>query len=55
MWTPPGPGNVTITARITYSVTFWANGYTEPTADYVWTSAPTTFVTGELIAVNTKP
>lgn len=54
-WTPPGPGSVTITARITYSVTFWANGYTEPTDDYVWTSEPTTFVTGELIAVNTKP
>ncbi|MDO8364797.1 MAG: hypothetical protein Q7V88_18040 [Actinomycetota bacterium] len=54
MWTPPGPGTVTIQARITYSVTFWANGYTEPLADYVWTSPPATFATGELSAVNTN-
>jgi hypothetical protein len=54
MWTPPGPGTVTIQARITYAVTFWANGYTEQLADYVWTSAPGTFVTGELAAVNTN-
>ena len=55
MWTPPGPGSVTITARITYTITFWADGYTEPDDDYTWTSTPTTFVTGELTAVNTKP
>lgn len=55
MWTPPGPGTVTITARITYSITFWVNGYTEPDDDYTWTSEPTTFDTGELIAVNTRP
>lgn len=54
-WTPPGPGEVTITARITYSVTFWVNGFTEPDDDYVWTSTPTTYDTGELIAVNTRP
>jgi hypothetical protein len=54
-WTPPGPGQVTITARITYSVTFWVNGFTEPDDDYVWTSDPTVFDTGELIAVNTRP
>ena len=54
MWTPPGPGKVTIQARITYAVTFWANGYTEPLADYVWTSEPVTFTTGELAAVNTN-
>ncbi len=54
-WTPPGPGEVTITARITYSITFWANGFTEPEDDYVWTSAPTVYDTGELVAVNTKP
>lgn len=54
-WTPPGPGEVTITARITYSITFWVNGFTEPDDDYVWSSAPTTYDTGELIAVNTKP
>ena len=54
MWTPPGPGTVTIQARITYNVTFWANGYTEPLADYTWTSAPATYKSGELSAVNTN-
>jgi hypothetical protein len=54
MWTPPGPGTVTIQARITYTVTFWANGYTEPLNDYTWTSPPTTYRTGELSAVNTN-
>ena len=53
-WTPPGPGSVTIQARLTYRVTFWANGYTEALADYVWSSTPTTFRTGELSAVNTN-
>ncbi|MEX0848577.1 MAG: hypothetical protein WD023_12430, partial [Ilumatobacteraceae bacterium] len=54
-WTPPGPGTVTITARIVYDLTFWVSGYTEPLDDYAWTSEPTTFLTGELRAVNTKP
>lgn len=54
MWTPPGPGIVTIQARITYNVTFWANGYTEALPDYTWTSTPATFTTGELSAVNTN-
>ncbi|HQZ35114.1 MAG TPA: hypothetical protein PK020_11855 [Ilumatobacteraceae bacterium] len=54
MWTPPGPGTVTIQARITYAVTFWANGYTETLADYVWTSPPATYRSGELSAVNTN-
>ena len=54
MWTPPGPGSVTIQARITYSVTFWANAYTEAQPDYVWTSPVATFDTGELAAVNTN-
>ena len=52
MWTPAGPGTVTIEARITYRVTLWANGFTEQQPDYVWTSAPTTFAVGELSAVN---
>jgi hypothetical protein len=55
MWTPPGPGTVTVTASITYTITFWADGWTENQDDYTWTSDPTTYVTGELIAVNTKP
>lgn len=54
-WTPPGPGTVTITARITYSITFWASGYTESEPDYTWTSNPTTYLTGDLTAVNTDP
>lgn len=54
-WTPPGPGTLTITARITYTITFWANGYTEPDTDYTWTSQPTTYPTGELTALNTTP
>ena len=54
MWTPPGPGTVTIQARITYDVTFWANGYTESLPDYTWTSPQASFATGELSAVNTN-
>ncbi len=51
-WTPPGPGEVTVTARQTFAVTFWASGAVEPQPDYVWTSEPTTFTVGELVAVN---
>lgn len=54
-WTPPGPGTVTITAQITYAITFWASGYTESEPDYTWTSNPTTYLTGDLTAVNTDP
>ena len=52
-WTPPGPGSVTVQARLSFAVTFWASGYTETLADYVWTSRPTVFSIGELAAVNT--
>ena len=51
-WTPAGPGAVTVQARITYRVTFWANGYTEALPDYVWSSAAVVWPTGELAAVN---
>lgn len=54
-WTPPGPGVVTLTARVTYSIVFWVDGYTEILEDYVWTSLPATFRVGELRAVNIKP
>ena len=47
-----GPGEVTITARQTFAVTFWASGAVEPQPDYVWTSEPVTFQVGELVAVN---
>ena len=53
-WTPPGPGSVSVQARITYRVTFWANGYTEALRDYVWNSAAATYRVGELAAVNTN-
>jgi hypothetical protein len=54
-WTPPGPGMVTIQARVGYHVTFWANGFTEAQPDYIWTSQPVTMTTGELTAVNLDP
>ena len=51
-WTPPGPGEVTITARQTFAVSFWASGAVEPQPDYVWESSPVSFRVGELVAVN---
>jgi len=54
MWTPPGPGTVTIQATITYHVTLWVNGFTETQPDYTFTGPATTFTTGELSAVNTN-
>jgi hypothetical protein len=33
-------------------MTFWASGAIESQRDYVWSSAPTTFQVGELVAVN---
>ncbi len=53
-WTPPGPGSVTIQARVTYAVTLWVSGYTEPMPEYTWLGPPTTFRVGELSAVNTN-
>jgi hypothetical protein len=54
MWTPPGPGTVTIQARIRYDVTLWVNGYQEPQPTYTYTGPVTAFDTGELTAVNTN-
>lgn len=54
MWTPPGPGTVTIEARITYDVTLWVNGYHEAQPRYTWTGLPVAFATGELAVVNTN-
>jgi hypothetical protein len=51
-WTPPGPGEVTVTARQTFAVTFWASGSVETQPNYVWASEPVTFRVGELVAVN---
>lgn len=54
MWTPPGPGTVTIQATITFRVTLWVNGFTEAQPDYTYTGPALTFRTGELNAVNTN-
>lgn len=54
MWTPPGPGTVTIQATITYDVTLWVNGFTEPQPAYTFTGPATTFEVGELSSVNTN-
>ena len=53
-WTPPGPGTVTIRARITNTVTLWVSGYTEAMPDYTWVGPATAFRVGELSAVNTN-
>jgi len=53
-WTPPGPGTVTVQARVTNTVTLWVSGYTEPMPDYTWLGPPVTFRVGELSAVNTN-
>ena len=53
MWTPPGPGTVTIQATITYRVTLWINGFQETQPAYTFTGPATTYNTGELAAVNT--
>ena len=54
-WTPPGPGRVTLTAHVTYTIVFWVDGYTESLDDYVWASSPVTFRVGDLRAVNVMP
>ena len=54
VWTPGGPGKVTVTAHVTFAVTFWVSGATEAQPDYVWSSTPETFTVGELRAVNTN-
>ena len=53
-WTPPGPGTVTIQARITNTVTLWVSGYTEAMPNYTWVGPATTFRVGELSVVNTN-
>ena len=45
---------MTVTAHVTFAVTFWVSGATEAQPDYVWSSTPETFTVGELRAVNTN-
>jgi hypothetical protein len=53
VWTPGYLGTATITARITYTVTLWASGYTEQLLEpYEWESAPTDYIVGGLSNVN---
>lgn len=54
-WVPPGKGSVSVTARVTYRVTLWANGFVDELAPYVWSSAPIAFPTVELHSVNIDP
>ncbi|WP_420453153.1 hypothetical protein [Ilumatobacter sp.] len=54
-WTPPARGTATVTAHVTYGITFLASGYGTALPDYEWSSDPSpTFTVGELRAVNTN-
>ena len=52
VWTPEFLGTVSLTARVTYEVTFWMSGYTQRLADYVWDSVPVDYAVGGLSVVN---
>lgn len=52
LWVPPGRGEVSITARITFDVYDWVSGHTAAQAPYVWDSPAVTYRLGELRAVN---
>ena len=51
-YTPPGPGTLTVQAVVTFRITFWANGYSEPAPDYVFSGPVATYRVGELSSVN---
>jgi hypothetical protein len=59
VWIPPRPGEVTIRATITYSVTLVVSGppgtFTEVQEAYTWSSDPLILRVDELRAVNTNP
>ena len=55
VWVPPGKGLVSVTARVTYRVTLWANGFVQELAPYEWASLPVTVPTVELHSVNIDP
>ena len=54
VWIPPEPGELTVTARITYSVVFTVSGFADVLAPYVWSSNPLTVRVDELSVVNTR-
>ena len=51
-YTPSGPGTLTVQAVVTFRITFWANGYSEPAPDYVFSGPVATYRVGELSSVN---
>lgn len=54
-YTPPGPGRLTVQARLRYHLTFWASGYREPAADYVLAGPVASYAVGDLSSVNRRP
>ena len=54
VWIPPEPGELTVTARITYDVVFTVSGFADVLAPYVWSSSPLTVRVDELRVVNTR-
>ena len=54
VWIPPEPGELTVTARITYDVVFTVSGFADALAPYVWSSNPLTVRVDELSVVNTR-
>ena len=54
VWIPPEPGELTVTARITYDVVFTVSGFADVLAPYVWSSSPLTVRVDELSVVNTR-
>lgn len=54
VWIPPEPGELTVTARITYDVVFTVSGFADVLAPYVWSSNPLTVRVDELSVVNTR-
>jgi hypothetical protein len=54
VWIPPEPGQLTVTARITYRVVFTVSGFADVLAPYVWSSNPLVVRVDELSVVNTR-
>jgi hypothetical protein len=54
VWIPPEPGELTVTAHITYQVVFTVSGFADVLAPYVWSSNPLAVRVDELSVVNTR-
>ena len=55
VWIPPAPGELTVTARMTYRVVYVVSGFAQELAPYSWSSAPLTLRVDELRVVNIRP